>query len=130
MALREEESLASALRRAVALRRFHVRLYQALSTLFTPAYQSDGRLLPWIRDRIVPPSAAAGRRPGSRRRWWPGPPAARWSGSGCGDGAPALPRRPDYAPLGTWRLGLAGGTTGGGGRGDIVDTAIVRTRFR
>ena len=54
-ALREEDGLDSALRRAVGLRRFHVRLYQALSALFTPAYQSDSRLLPWIRDRIVPP---------------------------------------------------------------------------
>jgi 2-polyprenyl-6-methoxyphenol hydroxylase-like FAD-dependent oxidoreductase len=54
-ALREEDSVDSALRRAVALRRFHVRLYQSLSTLFTPAYQSDGRILPWIRDRLVPP---------------------------------------------------------------------------
>ena len=54
-ALREEDDLGSALRRAVALRRSHVRLYQALSALFTPAYQSDSRILPWIRDRIVPP---------------------------------------------------------------------------
>jgi salicylate hydroxylase len=54
-ALSEEEGLDRALRRAVALRRFHVRLYQALSALFTPAYQSDGLILPWIRDRIVPP---------------------------------------------------------------------------
>ena len=54
-ALREEDSLAAALRRAVALRRSHVRLYQALSSLFTPAYQSDSLLLPWLRDRIVPP---------------------------------------------------------------------------
>jgi 2-polyprenyl-6-methoxyphenol hydroxylase-like FAD-dependent oxidoreductase len=54
-ALREEDGLDSALRRAVALRRFHVRLYQALSAVFTPAYQSDSRVLPWIRDRIVPP---------------------------------------------------------------------------
>jgi 2-polyprenyl-6-methoxyphenol hydroxylase-like FAD-dependent oxidoreductase len=54
-ALREEQGLEAGLRRAVALRRFHVRLYQALSALFTPAYQSDSRILPWIRDRIVPP---------------------------------------------------------------------------
>jgi salicylate hydroxylase len=54
-ALREQDSVACALRRAIALRRCHVRLYQALSALFTPAYQSDGRVLPWIRDRIVPP---------------------------------------------------------------------------
>jgi salicylate hydroxylase len=54
-ALREEGDVDAALRRAVALRRSHVRLYQALSLAFTPAYQSDGRLLPWIRDRLVPP---------------------------------------------------------------------------
>ena len=54
-ALREADDLGSALRRAVALRRFHVRLYQTLSAVFTPAYQSDSRILPWIRDRIVPP---------------------------------------------------------------------------
>ncbi len=54
-ALREEADLEAALRRAVALRRFHVRLYQGLSRLFTPVYQSDSRLLPWIRDRLVPP---------------------------------------------------------------------------
>jgi len=54
-ALREEADLEAALRRAVALRRFHVRLYQILSASFTPAYQSDSRILPWIRDRIVPP---------------------------------------------------------------------------
>jgi 2-polyprenyl-6-methoxyphenol hydroxylase-like FAD-dependent oxidoreductase len=54
-ALRDEETLDRALRRAVARRRFHVRLYQALSALFTPAYQSDSLVLPWIRDRIVPP---------------------------------------------------------------------------
>jgi 2-polyprenyl-6-methoxyphenol hydroxylase-like FAD-dependent oxidoreductase len=53
--LREEDALEPALRRAVVLRRSHVRLYQALSALFTPAYQSDSRVLPWIRDRIVPP---------------------------------------------------------------------------
>lgn len=54
-ALREEDGLEPALRRAVALRRSHVRLYQALSAAFTPAYQSDSLILPWIRDRIVPP---------------------------------------------------------------------------
>jgi 2-polyprenyl-6-methoxyphenol hydroxylase-like FAD-dependent oxidoreductase len=54
-ALREEADLATALSRAVGTRRFHVRLYQALSALFTPAYQSDSRILPFIRDRIVPP---------------------------------------------------------------------------
>jgi 2-polyprenyl-6-methoxyphenol hydroxylase-like FAD-dependent oxidoreductase len=53
--LREAPDPERGLARAVSLRRFHVRLYQALSALFTPAYQSDSRLLPFIRDRIVPP---------------------------------------------------------------------------
>jgi len=54
-ALREESELERGLARAVSLRRLHVRLYQALSAVFTPAYQSDSRMLPFIRDRIVPP---------------------------------------------------------------------------
>jgi 2-polyprenyl-6-methoxyphenol hydroxylase-like FAD-dependent oxidoreductase len=45
----------AALAHAETSRRFHVRLYQALSLLFTPAYQSDGRIMPFVRDRIVPP---------------------------------------------------------------------------
>jgi 2-polyprenyl-6-methoxyphenol hydroxylase-like FAD-dependent oxidoreductase len=53
--LREAATPERGIARAVSLRRFHVRLYQALSALFTPAYQSDSRLLPFIRDRIVPP---------------------------------------------------------------------------
>jgi salicylate hydroxylase len=57
-ALSEERDLGRALARAIASRRFHVRLYQALSALFTPAYQSDGRVLPFIRDHIVPPFGA------------------------------------------------------------------------
>ena len=55
LALRESADVGAALERAVALRRRHVVLFQALSALFTPAYQSDSRLLPWIRDRIVGP---------------------------------------------------------------------------
>ena len=55
MALRRSKRIEEAIERAVAMRRSHVRLYQGLSALFTPAYQSDGRILPWIRDRIVPP---------------------------------------------------------------------------
>lgn len=39
------------------LRRWHVRFYQAASLLFTPFYQSDGTVLPAIRDRLVPPLA-------------------------------------------------------------------------
>ena len=36
-----------------AARRWHVRLYQALSMGFTPFYQADGRVLPWIRDHVL-----------------------------------------------------------------------------
>lgn len=55
LALRRRPELPDALAYAVALRRPHVRLYQALSTLFTPVYQSDSRVLPFIRDRLVGP---------------------------------------------------------------------------
>ena len=54
-ALREERDVPSALTRAVAMRRRHVALYQAMSALFTPVYQSDSRALPLVRDRIVGP---------------------------------------------------------------------------
>ena len=54
-ALREEEELADALTRATTLRRGHVRLFQLASALFTPAYQSDGWVLPFLRDHIVRP---------------------------------------------------------------------------
>lgn len=54
-ALRQAPDVATALTRAVAMRRRHVRLYQSLTALFTPVYQSDSRLLPFFRDRIVGP---------------------------------------------------------------------------
>jgi 2-polyprenyl-6-methoxyphenol hydroxylase-like FAD-dependent oxidoreductase len=46
-----DEALASAVR----LRRRHVALYQGMSALFTPVYQSESRLLPFLRDRLVGP---------------------------------------------------------------------------
>jgi salicylate hydroxylase len=55
LALRRSDDLQAAFVQAIALRRRHVRLYQALSWLFTPVYQSDSRLLPMVRDRIVGP---------------------------------------------------------------------------
>jgi hypothetical protein len=62
-----------------------VRLYQAMSTLFTPVYQSDGTLLPLARDWIAGPLAKV----------WPLPPLLATIVSGLvGD------------PLG--RLGLKG----------------------
>lgn len=54
-ALRQAPDVATALARAVAMRRRHVRLYQSLTALFTPVYQSDSRVLPFLRDRIVGP---------------------------------------------------------------------------
>lgn len=39
----------------VRRRRLHVRLYQALSWMLTPFYQSDSHALPWLRDRVVAP---------------------------------------------------------------------------
>lgn len=59
-ALAQGGDLDAALSRAVAARWLHVSLYQALSAMFTPPYQGDGRLMPFLRDRIVPPFA---------RRW-------------------------------------------------------------
>lgn len=47
--------VTSGIAAAVALRRRHVRLYQMLSRMFTPVYQSDGRVLPFVRDRLVGP---------------------------------------------------------------------------
>lgn len=62
-ALTRQDDLALALGEYARMRRLHVWLYQAASFLFTPAYQSDGALLPWARDRIVGPLA----------KLWPAP---------------------------------------------------------
>jgi 2-polyprenyl-6-methoxyphenol hydroxylase-like FAD-dependent oxidoreductase len=53
--LEDAESVEEGIRRAVAMRRRHVLVYQWLTALFTPVYQSDSRLLPLIRDRFVGP---------------------------------------------------------------------------
>lgn len=45
--------IGRALQTYARLRRWHVRLYQALSAMFTPFYQSDSRVLPVIRDLLV-----------------------------------------------------------------------------
>lgn len=64
MALLDAAALAAALERAegevalrlyAAARRWHVRAYQAMSWLFTPQYQSDSRVLPVLRDRLLYP---------------------------------------------------------------------------
>ena len=45
--------MPAALAHYARLRRWHVRLYQALSAVFTPFYQSDSRILPMVRDLFV-----------------------------------------------------------------------------
>lgn len=52
-ALSSHDDLTDALSAHAAARRWHVRLYQALSLGFTPFYQADGRVLPWIRDHLL-----------------------------------------------------------------------------
>ncbi|HWQ87616.1 NAD(P)/FAD-dependent oxidoreductase [Brevundimonas sp.] len=52
-ALMAHRDLSTALNAYARARRWHVRLYQALSLGFTPFYQADGRLLPWVRDHML-----------------------------------------------------------------------------
>ena len=63
MALLDAAALAHALERSAGIddaleayaraRRTHVRIFQALSYMFTPFYQSDSTVLPFLRDRLV-----------------------------------------------------------------------------
>lgn len=55
LGLRRENNVADALARAVRLRRGQIHSYQALSRLLTPVYQSDGSVVPWLRDRVMGP---------------------------------------------------------------------------
>ena len=52
-ALRSTNDIDDALATTVRMRRTHVRLYQTMSYWLTPVYQSDGRLIPALRDRLV-----------------------------------------------------------------------------
>lgn len=54
-ALRAHDDVDQALGAAIAARRLHVHLYQAMSRLLTPVYQSDGRMVPALRDWVVGP---------------------------------------------------------------------------
>ena len=54
LALRRNADIGEALEDYAQLRRWHVRLYQALSLTLTPFYQSDSRWLPVLRDILVP----------------------------------------------------------------------------
>ncbi|OJT98044.1 MAG: glutamate synthase [Rhizobium sp. 63-7] len=52
-ALERYDDLGQALASYAAARRTHVRLFQMLSLMFTPFYQSDSAALAWLRDRLV-----------------------------------------------------------------------------
>lgn len=64
IALRGGDGAAPALARFRRLRVSHVRLYQLMTWAFTPVYQSDGAIMPWLRDRIAAPLLSL----------WPAPP--------------------------------------------------------
>ncbi len=51
--------LAEAGHRMLNARRLHVLAYQAMSAAFTPQYQSDSRVLPFIRDHVLVPVSQA-----------------------------------------------------------------------
>lgn len=54
-ALETQSNLDAALGEYARLRLWHIRLYQAASWLFTPAYQSDSVLVAWLRDMVAAP---------------------------------------------------------------------------
>lgn len=51
----EQLPLNQALPAYARRRRWHIRIYQLISAMFTPAYQSNSRLLPPIRDNLLFP---------------------------------------------------------------------------
>lgn len=55
VACREGKDLDDALQRYRRMRARHLWLYQAMSALFTPLYQSDSRILPVLRDHLLAP---------------------------------------------------------------------------
>jgi len=63
MALLDAQALIIALRAPIdealpayaQMRRWHLRSYQAMSAVFTPMYQSDLGLPPWLRDTLLAP---------------------------------------------------------------------------
>jgi len=60
LALTYEQNIPVALRHYAGARRWHVRVYQAMSWAFTPQYQSDSLLLPKLRDRLFFPLSQVG----------------------------------------------------------------------
>ncbi len=54
-ALAHSQNVVSALSDYARMRRWHVLLFQAGSAIFTPFYQSDSRVLPFLRDWLAAP---------------------------------------------------------------------------
>ena len=54
-ALDQHRDLPAALADYAAMRRWHVRIFQTASALFTPFYQSDSHVLPLLRDWVAAP---------------------------------------------------------------------------
>lgn len=54
-ALQAQSNLDAALGEYARVRLWHIRLYQAVSFLFTPAYQSDSATIAWLRDFLLSP---------------------------------------------------------------------------
>lgn len=52
-ALRDADDVDDALAAYARSRRMHIRVFQSLSYVFTPFYQSDSRVMPFLRDRLV-----------------------------------------------------------------------------
>lgn len=56
-ALEAQDDLATALGEYARMRVWHIRLYQAASWAFTPAYQSESAAIAWLRDWIMAPAS-------------------------------------------------------------------------
>lgn len=54
-ALKESAELEHCIRAYARMRRWHIRLFQAASAAFTPFYQSDSAILPFVRDWVTAP---------------------------------------------------------------------------
>ncbi len=54
-ALIRREGLDAALQEYARLRRVHILIYQLISKLFTPVYQSNSEFLPFMRDQLLAP---------------------------------------------------------------------------
>lgn len=57
MAVDNCDSLRAALKAYGRIRSRHLKLYQAISRVFTPFYQSDNKALPFVRDFVLAPAS-------------------------------------------------------------------------